>query len=86
MAKKKKALRKVVKKKKPTVATVFKCPICASEKAVNCAMDREAGIGRVSCSMCGAKFETSIHYLSEPVDVFGEWIDALEKDARGLTE
>lgn len=136
MAKKKKSIKRVVKKKKPTVSTMFKCPICASENAVQCSMyaalaERRrarqpaayarprAGTARRgserSRALCAARHlrrrstvravgpradigprgpsfppasasVLPVPDLSEPVDVFGEWIDALEKDARGVYE
>jgi transcription elongation factor Elf1 len=30
--------------------------------------------------VCDANFQTSIHYLTEPVDVFCEWIDSCEEE------
>ena len=28
------------------------------------------------CNTCGAKYETNITALSDPIDVYSEWIDA----------
>ena len=35
-------------------------------------------IGQVSCSKCNAKFECSITDLTEPIDMYSDWIDACE--------
>ena len=32
----------------------------------------------ISCTVCLEDFQTSINYLSEPIDVYSEWIDACE--------
>lgn len=40
--------------------------------------DKPRNAGRVSCRVCLEDFQCSINYLSEPVDVYNEWIDACE--------
>ena len=37
-------------------------------------------IGSVSCNICGERFSTKIHKLSEAIDVYSEWIDACEAE------
>ena len=44
-------------------------------------MDNKAGVGSLSCRLCGAAYQTPIHHLSEPIDVFSEWLDACEAAA-----
>eukprot|EP01041_Mallomonas_annulata_P003109 gene3109-6112_t len=78
MGRRKKAAKKVVKKKKAEVPTVFKCPFCNHEAAVECKLDMKNRIGDVSCRICGSAYQTTITYLSAPVDVFHEWVDAFE--------
>ena len=34
------------------------------------------GTGTLSCRRCDVNFSTSITYLSDPIDVYTEWIDA----------
>ena len=41
-------------------------------------MDFRGGIGSLSCRLCGANYQMPIHHLSEPVDVFSEWLDDCE--------
>lgn len=41
-------------------------------------MDRERNVGFVSCRVCLEDFQSPINYLSEPVDVYSDWIDACE--------
>jgi transcription elongation factor Elf1 len=44
-------------------------------------MDLRAGIGSLSCRICGASYQMSIHHLHEPIDVFSEWLDDCEAAA-----
>ncbi|CAM6032112.1 unnamed protein product, partial [Sphagnum compactum] len=75
MGGKKKTAKKVVKKKRLTVAKTFKCLFCNHENAVTCSFDREAKIGELLCRVCDAKYQTTITALTEPIDVFSEWLD-----------
>jgi transcription elongation factor Elf1 len=50
---------------------------------VECKMDFRAGIGSLSCRLCGASYQMPIHHLHEPVDVFSEWLDDCEAAAQG---
>lgn len=31
----------------------------------------------LKCTKCGETYETRSNYLTEPIDVFGEWLDAI---------
>jgi transcription elongation factor Elf1 len=68
----------VVTKKKVKLSKRFKCPFCANEDVVECKMDFKAGIGSLSCRLCGAAYQMPIHHLHEPIDVFSEWLDDCE--------
>ncbi|KAJ1450052.1 transcription elongation factor Elf1 like-domain-containing protein [Pelagophyceae sp. CCMP2097] len=78
---KKKTKAKTVVKKRPTMTTHFKCPFCNHEGAVEAKLDYEQEVGSLECRVCAATYSASIHYLSEPVDVFSEWIDHCEAEA-----
>lgn len=75
MGKRRRAAKKVVKKKRPTVAKVFKCLFCNHEGAVQCSIDTRSMTGKLECSVCEAKFQTQINTLTEPIDIFTEWLD-----------
>eukprot|EP01035_Chromulina_nebulosa_P018823 gene18823-24602_t len=75
MGRRKKAAKKVVKKKNPTVSKVFKCLFCSTDGSVSCHLDFNAMIGSLVCRVCEEKFQTTINSLSDPVDVFSEWLD-----------
>ncbi|KAE9047267.1 hypothetical protein PR003_g1143 [Phytophthora rubi] len=78
MGRRKKSTKKISTRKKQIVSTVFKCPFCSHDEAVECKMDRERNIGHLSCRVCTESFQTPIHYLSAPIDVYTDWIDECE--------
>lgn len=75
-----KSKRKPPPKKKMTgnLDTQFTCPFCNHEKSCDVKMERTRNTGIISCSVCLEEFQTPITYLSEPVDVYSDWIDACE--------
>jgi len=79
MGRRKAKAKKVAKKKRPTVPTVFKCLFCNHADAVRVTLDSKTNIGDLKCDMCGANFQTTIHALTDPVDVYSEWFDATEE-------
>lgn len=76
MGKRRRAAKKVVKKARPTVAKVFKCIFCNHDGSVNCKIDIRSMTGKLECTVCGAKYETSTNALTEPIDIFTEWLDS----------
>ncbi|PAV61660.1 hypothetical protein WR25_00678 isoform A [Diploscapter pachys] len=78
---KRKSKRKPPPKVKAIVPldTQFDCPFCNHERVCEVKMDRDKNIGFISCRVCSEDFQTSIHELSEPIDVYSEWIDACEQ-------
>jgi transcription elongation factor Elf1 len=42
-------------------------------------MDWEMSRGTVSCVSCLESFTSNIHHLSEPIDVYHDWLDECEK-------
>ncbi|KAK9535618.1 hypothetical protein VZT92_007990 [Zoarces viviparus] len=75
-----KSKRKPPPKKKMTgnLDVQFTCPFCNHEKSCDVKMERTRNTGIISCSVCLEEFQTPITYLSEPVDVYSDWIDACE--------
>ncbi|CAM9359527.1 unnamed protein product [Heterosigma akashiwo] len=76
--------KKIKTKKKQVVPTTFKCPFCCHDDVVECKMDWNRGKGDLTCRICGANFQASINYLTEPIDLFSEWIDACEAEQENL--
>ncbi|XP_048870133.1 transcription elongation factor 1 homolog [Brienomyrus brachyistius] len=75
-----KSKRKPPPKKRMTgnLDTQFTCPFCNHEKSCDVKMERSRNTGIISCTVCLEEFQTPITYLSEPVDVYSDWIDACE--------
>ncbi|EDV40154.1 uncharacterized protein Dana_GF20068 [Drosophila ananassae] len=61
------------------LAQVFDCPFCNHKQACEVLMDKIKLIGRIKCNICQELFQTSVNFLSEPIDVFNDWIDACEE-------
>ncbi|KAJ8946813.1 hypothetical protein NQ318_002092 [Aromia moschata] len=40
--------------------------------------DKGRNTARITCRVCLEDFQTTINFLSEPVDVYNDWIDACE--------
>jgi len=80
MGKRKSAKKVATKKKQPPVPTTFDCPFCNHEKSVECKIDKEKQIGSIRCTVCDASFQVVTNYLSEPVDVYHEWLDKCEEE------
>uniref|UniRef100_A0AC34QCN7 Transcription elongation factor 1 homolog n=1 Tax=Panagrolaimus sp. JU765 TaxID=591449 RepID=A0AC34QCN7_9BILA len=59
--------------------TQFDCPFCNHEKVCEVKMDRDRNVGFISCRVCQESYQTAINYLSEPIDVYSDWIDACEE-------
>ncbi|XP_071146399.1 transcription elongation factor 1 homolog [Mytilus edulis] len=79
MGRRKKARKAPPKKKNvEPLDSQFNCPFCNHEKSCECKMDRERNTGMITCTVCLEAFQTTINYLSEPIDVYGDWIDACE--------
>jgi len=76
---KRKSKKKVVAKIKEKVATTFKCPYCAHNGSCEVVRNKEAETGSIKCRVCGEGFQTRIHQLTDPVDVYCAWVDALEE-------
>mmetsp|Transcript_17898 Transcript_17898/g.34033 ORF Transcript_17898/g.34033 Transcript_17898/m.34033 type:complete len:147 (+) Transcript_17898:170-610(+) len=68
-------------KRRPKLARRFKCPFCANEDTVECKMDMKAMMGSLRCRLCASNYQCPINHLSEPIDVFSEWLDDCEAAA-----
>lgn len=75
---KRKTAAKPMKKVKQKLDITFRCLFCNHEKSVICTMDKRNGIGDLHCKICGQSFQTAINSLSQPVDIYSDWIDACE--------
>lgn len=79
---KRKSRKKVVTKKKKVsgLSSQFKCPFCEHDRCVECTIKNE--IGRANCRMCGESYQTIATRLTQPIDVYCEWLDACTEEAK----
>ncbi|KAI5310156.1 hypothetical protein KEM55_001122 [Ascosphaera atra] len=83
MGKRKKSSRKPQgPKKREPLPTTFACLFCNHENCVVVKLDKKLGLGNLSCKVCGQRFQSGINYLSAPVDVYSDWIDACDAVAK----
>ncbi|XP_076251286.1 transcription elongation factor 1 homolog [Rhynchophorus ferrugineus] len=59
--------------------TQFTCPFCNHHKSCDVVMDKGRSAAKIKCRICLEDFQTAINRLSEPVDVYNDWIDACEE-------
>jgi transcription elongation factor Elf1 len=57
-----------------TIPSVFNCPKCG-RATVRVELDRNSRQAEVHCSNCDVQALISITPLTEPVDVYGEFVD-----------
>mmetsp|Transcript_15095 Transcript_15095/g.29767 ORF Transcript_15095/g.29767 Transcript_15095/m.29767 type:complete len:107 (-) Transcript_15095:197-517(-) len=78
---KRKTAKKVQKKERPKVmgAGQFDCPSCNHAGSIKVTIMKKAKLGQCKCTVCGTSWETKITALTEPVDIYCEWIDECEK-------
>ncbi|KAM1571331.1 hypothetical protein ACFX13_037105 [Malus domestica] len=66
--------------------TVFCCPFCNHSSSVECRIDMKNMIGEAICCVCLESFSTTVTALTEPIDIYSEWIDECEKVNRTLND
>uniref|UniRef100_N1R446 Transcription elongation factor 1 homolog n=1 Tax=Aegilops tauschii TaxID=37682 RepID=N1R446_AEGTA len=66
------------KKPAPKLDTAFCCPFCNHPGGVACTIDLKLYVASAVCYVCEEAYHTTAHHLTEPVDVYHDWIDACE--------
>ena len=67
----------------PTIPSIFNCPICG-RNAVRVELDRVTSQANVHCGNCDCQATFTINPLTEPVDVYGEFVDLCASEDRPL--
>ncbi|CAN6202394.1 unnamed protein product [Urochloa humidicola] len=62
----------------------FTCPFCAHPRAVDCRVNLKDMFGVASCRICSETYFTKANALTEPIDVYRDWIDACELANEGV--
>ncbi|KAF5840005.1 transcription elongation factor 1 [Dunaliella salina] len=76
---KRKSSKPPPKKQAQKLDTMFNCPFCNSSKSVSCNIDHDKEMANMHCSQCPMKFECRITHLTEPIDVYHNWLDKCEE-------
>ncbi|KAH6788708.1 transcription elongation factor-like protein [Perilla frutescens var. frutescens] len=79
MGKRKSTAKPPPKKRMDKLDTVFSCPFCNHGTSVECRIDMKNLIGEASCGICQESFSTTVDALTEPIDIYSEWIDECER-------
>ncbi|KAH8664333.1 hypothetical protein BX600DRAFT_464277 [Xylariales sp. PMI_506] len=82
MGKRKSSSKPPPKRKNEPLATTFTCLFCNHERSVTVKVDKKAGIGTLNCTVCGQNFQCGANYLSAPIDIYSEWVDAADAVAK----
>ncbi|KAI4739350.1 Elf1-domain-containing protein [Aureobasidium sp. EXF-12298] len=80
--KRKSASKPEGKKKRELLSTTFQCLFCNHENSVSVKIDKKASTGELTCKVCGQTFQTVTNYLSAPIDVYSDWVDACDSVAK----
>ncbi len=75
---KRKMQRPLFVRKNEKLETRFKCPFCEEDESVEVKVARKLKVAGLLCQSCGVKYLTHSHNLTEPLDVYQEWLDECE--------
>ncbi|KAF8495615.1 hypothetical protein JB92DRAFT_3126410 [Gautieria morchelliformis] len=85
MGKRKKSSRKPVQtRKRDPLETTFTCLYCHHEKAVSVKLDKKEGVAYLNCKVCSQGYQSKVNHLTEPIDIYSEWIDAADDAEKTL--
>lgn len=48
-------------------------------QTVECKLNLSSNLGTVRCRICDASYQTEITHLTDPIDVYSEWVDKTEE-------
>ncbi|KAF4576582.1 hypothetical protein EYR36_004560 [Pleurotus pulmonarius] len=83
MGKRKKSSRKPApSRQKDPLDTTFTCLFCHHDKAVTVRIDKKEGVAQLVCKVCDQRYQSKTHHLTEPIDIYSQWIDAADAAQR----
>ncbi|CAD6340169.1 unnamed protein product [Miscanthus lutarioriparius] len=72
-------------KKVQKVPTAFDFPFCSHTGSVHCSIDLKKDMVAVAaCGVCKEVYTTVANALTEPIDIYSEWIDECVKANEGV--
>ncbi|PWZ12552.1 Transcription elongation factor 1 [Zea mays] len=86
MGKRKSRMTAKPKQLAPKLETDFTCPFCSHPGSVQCGifLKERRPFAVASCSICKESYATKAHALTEPIDVYSEWIDSCREANEGV--
>ena len=72
---KKKTRKRIIKQAVPKVETVFDCSFCSHKRCIFVEIDKRKKIAKIKCKICFNDYSQSIKSLTEPIDVYYDWLD-----------
>ncbi|KAF8894636.1 Elf1-domain-containing protein [Infundibulicybe gibba] len=83
MGKRKKSSRKPApSRQKVPLDTAFTCLFCHHDKSVTVRLDRKEGVAQLICRVCDQRYQSKVNHLTEPIDIYSEWMDAADAAQR----
>ncbi|KAF5365631.1 hypothetical protein D9758_003327 [Tetrapyrgos nigripes] len=84
MGKRKKSSRKpaAAARIKVPLDTSFTCLFCHHDNSVTVRIDKKEGIAQLVCRVCDQRYQSKVTHLTEPIDIYSEWIDAADEAQR----
>ncbi|KAI9330987.1 transcription elongation factor 1, partial [Obelidium mucronatum] len=73
---KRKSSKKPQAKIKLKLEKEFTCLQCNTEESIHVKIDKDNQVGHLECKKCGVTFQSKTNYLTEPIDVYSDWVDA----------
>lgn len=70
--------KKIIVRPKPKIPTVFVCPACG-RRAVKVEISQTEKKAEIKCGACKTELTIDSHALMEPVDAYGEFVDAVKR-------
>ncbi|TFY82624.1 hypothetical protein EWM64_g1391 [Hericium alpestre] len=46
-------------------------------------VDRKEGLAQLVCRVCDQRYQSKVNHLTEPIDIYSEWIDAADAAEKG---
>lgn len=76
---KRKSAKQETKKKAYVLKREFDCPYCNFKNCVEAFLKRQLKIGIIRCRICNVNSEVIINELTEPADIYCEWLDICDR-------
>ncbi|KAK9085433.1 hypothetical protein Sjap_025844 [Stephania japonica] len=79
MGKRKSMAKPLLKKPMNKLDTIFSCPFRNHGTSVECRIDMKNLIGEAICGICQESYNTTVNALTEPINIYSEWIGECEQ-------